>query len=116
MKIAEIIGSVADQEHEPAPVSGFMQRVANAFTPSGRVKRPLDYQGLGEQPTTTVPSSASVPASEEGTSMVPSADAVANAGAPFSAFADPRLQFRSPSPTRARDLWRRAVLAIHSSS
>jgi len=43
MKIAEIVGSVADQEAEAAPLSSFMQRIANAFTPSGRVKQPLDF-------------------------------------------------------------------------
>ena len=36
MKIAEIIGSVADQESEAARMSSFLQRIATAFIPSGR--------------------------------------------------------------------------------
>ena len=81
MKIAEIICSVADQEHEAARISSFMQRIANAFTASGRGKRPLDFQVLGTQRTTTV-TPLSNPASQEGVSMVPSVDPVPNAAAP----------------------------------
>src|ERR1051326_3644299 len=51
MKIAEVVGSYADPE-EPkiAPDSSLLQIVANAFTRSGKVKRPVN-QLPGGQPT-----------------------------------------------------------------
>jgi hypothetical protein len=79
MKITEIIGSVADQEYEAARIS-FMQRIANVFTRSGRVKGPLDFQRSEDAATTTAVPYSSVPASEEDTSTVPSPDALHNAG------------------------------------
>jgi len=96
MKIAEIVGSVADQEAEAAPLSSFMQRIANAFTPSGRVKQPLDFQGSDPATTTAVPYSY-LPASEEGTSTVPSADVHQDADTIAPTIAQPRPQFWSPS-------------------
>ena len=54
MKIAEIVNLIADEEPEAARISNFMQRIANAFTQGGRVKRPLGFQGLGTESTTTV--------------------------------------------------------------
>jgi hypothetical protein len=113
MKIVEIIGSVVDQEHQPAPVGGFMQHVANAFTATGRVKRPLNFQGLGGQPTTALPAFSSVPSSDEGISLVPSADAVPNSmvsstdAVPNAVALVPtytRPEFRNPSPARGRQL------------
>jgi hypothetical protein len=45
MKIAEIVGSYADRtEHEITPDNGLLQTIANAFTPSGKVKTPLSQQ------------------------------------------------------------------------
>jgi len=38
-----------------------MQRIANAFTPSGRVKSPLGFQGSDEAAMTTVTPAASMP-------------------------------------------------------
>lgn len=51
MKIAEIVGSYADRdEPEAAPDSSLLQTVANAFTRSGKVKRPVNQLPDG-QPT-----------------------------------------------------------------
>src|SRR5438067_13735707 len=45
MKIAEVIGSFADQDQEAvAPVGNLMPSIANAFTRSGQVKLPLNLQ------------------------------------------------------------------------
>jgi len=100
MKIAEIIGSVADQEPEAAPVNSFMQRIANAFTASGRVKRPLGFQGSEEPATTAVVPHSYLPASEEGTSTAANPDAIQNAGTTIPTLTDPRREFRSPLPAR----------------
>jgi hypothetical protein len=96
MRIAEIIGAVADQEHEPAPVSGLMQHVANAFTATGRVKRPLGFQGSEEPATATAALYSYLPASEEGTSTVQSTDVLQNAVTAVSPLSDPRRKFQSP--------------------
>lgn len=51
MRIAEIVGSYADRkEPEIAPDSRLFQTIANAFTRSGKVKRPLDQQLSDGQP------------------------------------------------------------------
>ena len=51
MKIAEIVGSYADQEaSELAPDSSLFRAIANAFTRSGKVKRPLNQQLSDGQP------------------------------------------------------------------
>ena len=55
MKIAEVIGSFADQDQEGvAPVGNLMPRIANAFTRSGQVKLPLNLQSLDAQSATTL--------------------------------------------------------------
>lgn len=48
MKIAEIVGSYADQKASVAPDSSLLQTIANAFTRSGKVKRPLNQQLGGD--------------------------------------------------------------------
>src|SRR5438067_11634061 len=56
MKIAEVIGSFADQDQKAvAPVGNLMPRIANAFTRSGQVKLPLNLQSLDAQSATTHP-------------------------------------------------------------
>src|SRR5947208_15450059 len=56
MKIAEVIGSFADQDQEGvAPVGNWMRRIANAFTRGGQVKLPLNLQSLDAQSATTLP-------------------------------------------------------------
>src|SRR5947208_13023993 len=56
MKIAEVIGSFADQDQEGvAPVGNLMPRIANAFTRSGEVKLPPNLQSLDAQSGTTLP-------------------------------------------------------------
>ena len=72
-----------------------MQRIANAFTPSGRVKRPLDFQGTEEPATATAVPYSYLPASEEGTSALPSADAAQHSGMTVPTLTDPRREFRS---------------------
>jgi hypothetical protein len=110
MKITEIVGSVADQEHEAARIS-FMQRIANAFTRGGRVKGPLDFQGSEDPATSTAVPYSYLPTSEEGTSTVPGTHAVQKTGTIAPTLAQPRAQFRSPSTARGRD---RAVLVLGS--
>src|SRR5947208_15893582 len=100
MKIAEIVDFVADQEPEAAPISSFMQRIANSFTKGGRVKRPLDFQGSEEPATTTAVPYSYVSASEEGTSTVPSAGAVQNSGTTIPRLSDPTREFQSPLSAR----------------
>jgi hypothetical protein len=66
MKITEVIGSFADQHHENiAPVSDWMHRIANQFTQSGQVKRPLDFHRLDQQSATALPPFSSMPMSRE---------------------------------------------------
>src|SRR5438874_10427479 len=56
MKIAEVIGSFADQNQgDVAPSGNLMPRIANAFTRSGQVKLPLNIQSLDAQSATTLP-------------------------------------------------------------
>src|SRR5438874_10212705 len=56
MKIAEVIGSFADQNQgDVAPSGNLMPRIANAFTRSGQVKLPLNLQSLEAQSGTTLP-------------------------------------------------------------
>src|SRR5438874_8853026 len=56
MKIAEVIGSFADQNQgDVAPSGNLMPRIANAFTRSGQVKLPLNLQSLDAQSATTRP-------------------------------------------------------------
>jgi hypothetical protein len=52
MKIVEVLGFYLDQGLErTTPSAGLMQRVAAAFTPSGKVKGHWDVQGGGVNPT-----------------------------------------------------------------
>ena len=49
MKIADIIGSDADAaEQEIAPDNSLLQAIANAFTRSGKVKRPVNQLPDGQ--------------------------------------------------------------------
>ena len=75
MKIAEIVGSYADRE-EPGmgPDSSLLQTIANAFTRSGRVKRPLNQQPSDGQPLAGHIPFTSFAASDED----PAADAASN--------------------------------------
>ena len=51
MKIAEIISSYADREEpDMEPDSSLLQTIANAFTRTGKVKRPLNQQPSHGQP------------------------------------------------------------------
>src|ERR1051326_4151543 len=50
MKIAEIVGSYADSEQQIASNDSLFQTIANAFTRSGKVKRPLNQQLPDGQP------------------------------------------------------------------
>src|SRR5207248_9801241 len=93
MKIAEIVGSVVVQPPEEVPVSSFPQRIANAFTRSGRVKRPLDLQVLGSQSMPNLEPSSSIAASDQGTSVAQSPSAVPNARMTF-----PTLTVDDPNP------------------
>ena len=88
MKIAEVIGSVTDQELEAARARSFMQRIANAFTGSGRVKRPFEFQGLGTEPTATEPPFSYIPTSDEENPTIPGVDAMPDAAAPVRALAN----------------------------
>jgi hypothetical protein len=76
MRIAEIVGSYADPE-EPkiGPDSSLLQTVANAFTRSGKVKRPLNQQPSDGQPIAHhIPCSTHTASDED-----PVGDAVSNA-------------------------------------
>ncbi len=75
MKIAEIIGSYADREQpEIAPDGSLFQTIANAFTRSGKVKRPLNQQPSDGQPLAGHIPFSSFAASDED----PGADAASN--------------------------------------
>ena len=75
MKIAEIIGSYADREQpEIAPDGNLFQTIANAFTRSGKVKRPLNQQPSDGQPLAGHIPFSSFAASDED----PGADAASN--------------------------------------
>ena len=88
MKIAEVIGSFADQDQGLAPVGNLMQRIANAFTRTGQVKRPLEFLPLDGQSAITVPSFSSIPSSREDIATAPTANAASNA-AQFLSFQRP---------------------------
>ena len=75
MKIAEIISSYADREEpDMEPDSSLLQTIANAFTRTGKVKRPLNQQPSDGQPLAGHIPFASLAASVED----PAADAVPN--------------------------------------
>jgi hypothetical protein len=78
MKIAEIVGSYADREE---PDSSLLQNIANAFTRTGKVKRPLNQQASDGQPFAGYIPFSSFAASDED----PAADAASNTstGAPI---------------------------------
>jgi hypothetical protein len=50
MKIEEIIGPCTDLEEPDVAPSSLLQTIANAFTRSGKVKRPLNQQLPDGQP------------------------------------------------------------------
>ena len=56
-----------------------MQRIANAFTQSGQVKRPLEFLPLDGQLAIAVPSFSSIPSSREDIATAPTANAASNA-------------------------------------
>ena len=75
MKIAEIISSYADREEpDMEPDSSLLQTIANAFTRTGKVKRPLNQQPSDGQPLAGHIPFASLAASDED----PAANAVSN--------------------------------------
>ena len=75
MKIAEILGSYADREEpDMGPDSSLLQTIANAFTRTGKVKRPLNQQPSHGQPLAGHIPFTSFAASDED----PAADAVSN--------------------------------------
>lgn len=66
MKITEIVGSYADREAEEiAPDSSVLQTIANAFTRSGKVKRPLNQQPSGDLPSAGFIPFSSLPVSDD---------------------------------------------------
>ena len=75
MKIAEIISSYADREEpDMGPDSSLLQTIANAFTRTGKVKRPLNQQPSDGQPLAGHIPFTSFAASDED----PAAGAVSN--------------------------------------
>jgi hypothetical protein len=74
MKIAEIVGSYADSEQQIASNDSLFQTIANAFTRSGKVKRPLNQRVPYGQPIASHAPFASVAAPDED----PVAHAVSN--------------------------------------
>ena len=75
MKIAEIVGSYADREEpDMVPDSSLLQTIANAFTRTGKVKRPLNQQPSDGQPLAGYIPFSSIAASDED----PAADAASN--------------------------------------
>ena len=75
MKIAEIVGYYTDREQpEIAPDGSLFQTIANAFTRSGKVKRPLNQQPSDGQPLAGHIPFSSFAASVEN----PAADAASN--------------------------------------
>jgi len=75
MKIAEIVGSYADgSERQIAINNNLFQTIANAFTRSGKVKRPLNQQLPDGQPIASrIPFSSDAASDED-----PAANAVSN--------------------------------------
>jgi|SRR5436305_11307783 len=79
MKITEVIGSFPDRDQEAvAPLGNLMQHIANQFTRTGQVKRPLDFQSLDGQSAITVPPFSSIPTSREDIATAPTAVAASN--------------------------------------
>jgi hypothetical protein len=75
MKIAEILGSHADSEEpEIRSDNSLLQTIANTFTRTGKVKRPLNQQPSDGQPLAGHIPFASLAASDED----PAANAVSN--------------------------------------
>src|SRR6266404_2176751 len=81
MKIAEIVDFYRDQDSTRTTASAeMMQRLAAAFTRSGRVKGHWDVGGLGGEPTTPHSHLSAIAAPNETISTVPTADATLNDG------------------------------------
>src|SRR5256885_14123029 len=81
MKIAEIVDFYRDQDSTRTTASAdMMQRLAAAFTRSGRVKSHWNVGGLGGQPTTSLSPLSSIRATDETISTIPTADAPPNDG------------------------------------
>jgi len=91
MKVREIVGPCANrQQSELATDSSLLQAIANAFTRSGRVKRPLNQQQSDGQPIAAhIPFSPHAASDED-----PAADAVSNAST--DAPTVPTTQIRNP--------------------
>ena len=91
MKIAEIVGSYADgTEQEIVPDNSLLQTIANAFTRSGKVKRPLNQQPSGDLPSADVIPFSSLPVSDD--------DPVADALSKDSSYARRVLTYPCGSP------------------
>ena len=92
MRIAEIVGSYADgAQQEIAPDSNLLQTVANAFTRSGKVKRPVNQLPDGQSTAAQTPFSSAAGSDED-----PVGDVVSNTRTDASPIAatqllDPRL-------------------------
>jgi hypothetical protein len=81
MKIAEIVDFYPDQDSMRTTASAdMMQRLAAAFTRSGRVKSHWDVGGLVGEPTTLLSPLSSNPATGEVLPTVPTADDAPNDG------------------------------------
>src|SRR5205814_6250771 len=103
---SEIESGGAGTRHstQPAPPPGIRSRRQSKqlyaahrkvpFTQSGRVKHPVDFQGSEGPATTAAVPYYYLPASEEGTSTVLSADAVQDAGTFVPTASDPRREFQ----------------------
>jgi hypothetical protein len=104
MKITEIVGSYADEiEQELLPDNGLLQTIANAFTPSGKVKSPLNQQLPFGQPIAGHIPFSSVPALD----AEPAVDAVSK----DSSYA-PRLSTDSCSSSPQKNV---AMAVAHNS-
>ena len=98
MKIAEIVGSYADEaEQQIAPDDSLLQTIANAFTRSGKVKRPLNQRVPYGQPIASHAPFASVAAPDE--------DPVAHAVSNIRSDAPPIPTHKSIGPRRNATDW-----------
>jgi len=101
MKIAEIVDFYRDQDSTRTTASAdMMQRLAAAFTRSGRVKGYWDVGGPGGESTPLSPLS-SIRATDEVNPTVPTADATPNDGialVPSAAEVSPRDDVFNPGP------------------
>src|SRR5437868_745282 len=79
MKIAEIVDCYRELQSTP-PSADMMQRLAAAFTRSGRVKSHWDVGGLGAEPTTPLCPFPSIRATHEINPTVPTTDPAPNDG------------------------------------